>query len=200
MINWCFYEPHERIYAVARKYGNIRILFSSFKNNCIYLQNKCINMQSKTERQIKIKEILSVNKISKQEELLSLLIEKGFSITQATLSRDLKELNVGTKYDKDFGHIYFIDEEQSVNTSTEAIELNSVVSLEISRNLAVLKTLPGFANSVGAIIDERNIPDIVGTVAGNDTILIIIKENIKKTDFLDSLNKEFVNILRILKP
>ena len=157
-------------------------------------------MQSKIERQIKIKEILSVNKISKQEELLNILVEKGFSITQATLSRDLKELNVGTKYDKDFGHIYFIDGEQPMNTSTKAIELNSVVSLEISGNLAVLKTQPGFANSVAAIIDERNISEIVGTVAGNDTILIIIKENIKKTDFLDSLNKEFINILKILKP
>ncbi len=157
-------------------------------------------MQGKTERLIKIKQILIENKISKQEELLKILVDNGFTLTQATLSRDLKELNVGTKYDKNFGHIYFVEEEKQIKKDAEAIELDSVMSLEISANLAVLKTYPGFANSVGAIIDKRNIPEIIGTVAGNDTVLIIIKENLKKTDFLNSLSKEFLNIFKILKP
>ncbi len=158
-------------------------------------------MRGKTKRLIAIKEILFLNKISKQEELLNILVKRGFSLTQATLSRDLKELNVGTKYDKDFGHIYFIDNtEDEVEMQTNPSDLNSVVSLQISRNMAVLKTLSGFANSVGAIIDKRNIDCVVGTIAGNDTVLIVIQENINKQEFVDSLSKEFTNIINILKP
>ena len=155
-------------------------------------------MHNKTERLVKIKKILLSNKISKQEELLKILTENGFSITQATLSRDLKELNIGTKYDKDFGHIYFID--KNIDEQNMPIELKSIVSLEISGNLAVLKTLPGFANSIAAVIDNKKIDTIIGTIAGNDTILIIIKKNLKKSEFVYSLSKEFVNIVKILKP
>jgi len=157
-------------------------------------------MHNKIERQIKIKEILVSNKISKQEELLSILTKEGFDLTQATLSRDLKNLNIGTKYDKDFGHIYFIPSDSPTPTEHIVQELKGAVSLKISKNLAVLKTEPGFANSVAVLIDKKQLPCIIGTVAGNDTILIIIDEKIKKKEFIDSLNKEFTNIIKILKP
>jgi len=157
-------------------------------------------MHNKTNRHIKIKEIITSNNISKQEELLKILQKEGFNITQATLSRDLKELNVGTKYSDEYGHIYFLPETEDNVTKKVPSDLEAVVSLEISGNLAVLKTLPGFANSVGAIIDNKKIKTIAGTVAGNDTILIIIKDKIKKTEFVNSLADEFTNIIKILKP
>ena len=157
-------------------------------------------MQDKTKRHIEIKEIISSSNISKQDELLNILLKKGFKLTQATLSRDLKELNVGTKYKDNYGHVYFLPDNEKQLINTLPSDLNSVVSLEISKNLAVLKTLPGFANSVGAIIDDKKINTIVGTIAGNDTILIVIKENIKKKEFISSLAKEFTNIIKILKP
>ena len=157
-------------------------------------------MQEKQKRLIEIKEIINSQDISKQEELLNILLERGYKLTQATLSRDLKELNVGTKYIDNIGHVYFLPSSEKQVVNNLPTDLNSAVSLEISQNLAVLKTLPGFANSVGAIIDDRKIETIVGTVAGNDTILIVIKENIKKKEFISSLAKEFTNIIKILKP
>ena len=80
------------------------------------------------------------------------------------------------------------------------MELNNIISLEISKNIAVLKTKPGFANSVAVHVESKNIKSIIGTVAGNDTILIIIDEKIKKKAFIESLNKEFTNIIKFLKP
>jgi len=164
------------------------------------LHQQCINMHTKTNRQIAIKEILSSHQISKQEELLTILTKKGFELTQATLSRDLKELNIGTKYDKNFGHIYFIPNQSFTPIINEVSELKGVISLEISGNIAVLKTQAGFANSVAVIIDNKQIDSIIGTLAGNDTIMIIIKEKVKKKEFIDSLNKTFTNIIKILKP
>ena len=157
-------------------------------------------MRNKTNRQISIKEIIASNKISKQEGLLNILHEKGFDITQATLSRDLKELNAGTKYDLEFGHIYYFPEDIEITENSQPSELNNITSLEISKNIAVLKTKSGFANSVAVYVESKNIKSIIGTVAGNDTILIIIDEKIKKKEFIDSLNKEFTNIIKFLKP
>ncbi len=157
-------------------------------------------MHSKVSRLIKIKEIITSQNISKQEELLNILLEKDFNITQATLSRDLKELNVGTKHTDNYGHIYFLPEAKANEHKTLPSDLEAVVSLEVSGNLAVLKTLSGFANSVGAIIDSKNINTIAGTIAGNDTILIVIKDKVKKNEFVNSLTDEFTNIIKILKP
>jgi len=157
-------------------------------------------MQTKVERQIEIKGILSDYKISKQEELLTILVKKGFELTQATLSRDLKELNVGTQYSKDFGCIYFLPTQNPSIITNEISELKGVISLEISENIAVFKTQAGFANSVAVIIDNKQIESIIGTLAGNDTIMVVIREKVKKKEFIDSLNKEFIDIIKILKP
>ena len=154
----------------------------------------------KTNRQIAIKKIIASNKISKQEELLNILHEKGFELTQATLSRDLKELNAGTKYDSEFGYIYYIPELIEIIKNNKPSELKNIISLEISKNIAVLKTKPGFANSVAVYVESKNIKSIIGTVAGNDTVLIIIDERIKKKEFIDSLNKAFTNIITVYKP
>jgi len=157
-------------------------------------------MKNKTNRLIKIKELILSNKFSKQEELLEKLIDFGFTITQATLSRDLKELGVGTRYDKGHGFIYQIfDDGETINLQNQT-RLNSGVSLQISGNVAVLKTLSGFANGVAAVIDAKEIKTIIGTIAGNDTVLIVIRENVSKKEFLDSLLSEFTNIINIYKP
>jgi len=157
-------------------------------------------MKNKTERLIKIKELLISSKFSKQEELLEILVNYGFKITQATLSRDLKELGVGTKYDKEFGFIYQIYDDNETTILHNPTRLNSGITLEVSGNMAVLKTLAGFANGVAAVIDSKCIDTIAGTIAGNDTVLIIIRADISKERFLDSLIKEFTNIINIYKP
>lgn len=156
-------------------------------------------MQNKAKRQIAIKEAIQQHNITKQEELLQILITQGFELTQATLSRDIKELNIATKHDALLGHIYFIPEGNSIEQD-QVTELKDAISLKISKNLAVLKTKPGFANSVAAIIDNNKLEFIIGTVAGNDTIIMVIDDKLKKKEFLDALSKAFKNILSIYKP
>lgn len=158
-------------------------------------------MGNKTERLLEIKSVIAGQKISKQEELLDILISKGFDITQATLSRDLKELNAGTKNDDVLGHVYYLD---SPNNNLAELnsqqELTGAISLTFSGQLAVLKTEPGLANSVAVKIDKYEFRDIIGTVAGNDTIMLVLRESFNKTEFIRSFEKIFINIIQLIKP
>jgi transcriptional regulator of arginine metabolism len=155
-------------------------------------------MATKTERLSEIRKIINNNKIHRQEELLSLLVNRGFDTTQATLSRDLRELKVGKIHDVHFGAIYFIPEEIILLDGEVKPPLQGIVSLDISGQVGVLKTLPGFANSVAVKIDEQDISGVLGTIAGNDTILMIFKEGVGKQQALDALGQHFPELLDIL--
>ncbi len=149
-------------------------------------------MKTKTDRLKTIREIIIKNKISRQEDLLLLLINRGFDLTQATLSRDLRELKVGKIHDVHFGSIYFVPNEESERP------LRGALSIEFSNNMAILKTEAGFANSVAVRIDNTAIGEVIGTIAGNDTILIIFKDNIPKESYLKSLSKHFPELEQIV--
>ncbi len=155
-------------------------------------------MATKSERLSEIRKIINTNKIHRQEELLSLLVNRGYDTTQATLSRDLRELKVGKIHDIHFGTIYFIPEEIILLDGEVKPPLQGIVSLEVSGQMGVLKTLPGFANSVAVKVDEKEIPGIMGTIAGNDTILMILKEGVGKQQALDALGSHFPELLDIL--
>lgn len=157
------------------------------------MQSGSINIQfspmnNKTDRLKIIREIINKNKISRQEDLLLLLVNRGFDLTQATLSRDLRELQVGKIHDAHYGSIYFIPNDFSEQP------LRGALSIEFSNNLAVLKTESGFANSVAVRIDSTSIDEVLGTIAGNDTILIIFKDNVPKKQYLTALQKHFPEI------
>jgi len=157
-------------------------------------------MQAKNQRQITLKKLIVENYFSSQEEILKALKNAGFEITQATLSRDLKELGVGTYRHDKYGHVYHLPDEAFIAINDDDVnQLFAIKSLKISKNLAVLKTKSGFANSVAAILDQKKIETIIGTVAGDDTILIVIDENVSKEDFLASLKKHFKNIMKVYK-
>ena len=150
-------------------------------------------MSQKNLRLKEIKDIITHRQISKQEDLLNILHRRGFNITQATLSRDLTVLNVARKNTAEFGTIYFIQDENVTPVSEQDL-LYGAKSLEFSANLGVLKTLPGYANSVGALIDAKNIEGLLGTVAGNDTVLLILAEGTNRDDFLTRLVSHFSNV------
>lgn len=150
------------------------------------------NMNAKSERLKIIKEIISKNKISRQEDLLLLLLNRGFDLTQATLSRDLRELKVGKIHDVHLGSIYFIPNDENEQP------LRGVLSIEFSNNLAVVKTEPGYANSVAVRIDNTTIGEIIGTLAGNDTIIIVFKDNVSKENFTEILSKHFPDIEQLI--
>ncbi|PRY83257.1 arginine repressor [Alkalibacterium olivapovliticus] len=133
----------------------------------------------KTERQMLIKQIILNNDISTQEELLHQLQAKGVKATQATISRDIKELNLVKTNSSTGGTKYTIYQN---NQMTMEDKLSSTIKSVVSdyncvQFMNIVVTLPGNAHVIGALIDDIEFPEIVGTVAGNDTIILISKTN-----------------------
>jgi len=149
---------------------------------------KNTTMGNRTQRLLAIKEIISNNKISTQEQLLRLLEEKGMTYTQATLSRDLKFLKVNKIADPEYGYIYALSEQhQAISKKAENLASRGFVSLTFARGLGIIKTLPGYAGSVAALIDEANIFEIAGTIAGDDTVLVIPHDGVSDKDIVNAL-------------
>jgi len=155
-------------------------------------------MSSKAERLLEIRKLINNNKIHRQEELLSLLVNRGYDTTQATLSRDLRELKVGKIHDAHFGSIYFIPDEVRMLDGETRVPLQGIVSFQFSGNMAVIKTLPGFANSVAVRIDEKEISEVIGTIAGNDTILIVFADGLSREKAMSVVQQHFPELLEIL--
>lgn len=142
-----------------------------------------------------IKEVLQTNEISSQEMLLNILKDRGFELTQATLSRDVKELKI-IKVPTDKGTYTYQLAEDMPNTQEEIASLSSLgfVSIEFSGLLAVIKTRPGYAMAIASEIDNKATAYILGTVAGDDTILLIPRENISREEVITSLSTFIPNI------
>ena len=119
------------------------------------------------------------------------LKKMGYDFTQATLSRDLKFLKVGKMRDEEKGSIYVLPEESnSLNGKMirENVPANGFLSIDFSGNFAVIKTLPGFASSIAYTIDSMKLFEILGTIAGDDTILVIVREEVKRWDISRKLS------------
>lgn len=145
-------------------------------------------MGNRTERLLAIKELITSRKISSQEELLGLLDDRGLNYTQATLSRDLKFLKVNKIADPEKGYVYKLPENQAVtNDLAESYASQGFISLQFANNMAVIKTIPGYASSIASLIDRANPFEIVGTIAGDDTILIIPHDNVSESDIVNAL-------------
>ena len=134
----------------------------------------------KFKRQAAILDIISTNEVKTQEELSAYLKERGFNATQATISRDIKELRLIKVASHSGGYQYSTPEQSS--TATHMTRLKNifrecVVKVDRAQNLVVLKTLVGMANAAAAAIDAMKIRDIVGTLAGDDNILVILRTN-----------------------
>jgi transcriptional regulator of arginine metabolism len=150
-------------------------------------------MSLKTKRLLAIKKIISSMKIGTQEELLDILANKGYHLTQATLSRDLKFLKIGKVSDIKKGYIYFLPDSlengktKSGNISNDNFPINGFISMKFSNNLGVIRTKAGYASSIASFIDIRAPYEILGTIAGDDTILVIPVEGIKAKDVKNAL-------------
>jgi len=155
-------------------------------------------MKDRLKRQVEIRKIIQNGSVHSQDELLVELKAKSFDLTQATLSRDLKELQIAKVPHPAKGYVYVIQDEERNISKPEAKRVNFLADgfrdLRFSGNLAVLRTLPGYASSFAAIIDRANSWEILGTIAGDDTILIIQKEGISKLDLINTLIKIMPNL------
>lgn len=148
-------------------------------------------MKNRVHRQVEIRKIILRGDIHSQDELLAALRVKGYELTQATLSRDLKYLQVAKVPHPVKGYVYIIpDQVQDENRSVRSLDnfiAEGFKGLQFSGSLAVMKTLPGYASSFAAVIDSAGQYEILGTIAGDDTILIIRREGTTKTDLLNAL-------------
>ncbi|GAB1416592.1 arginine repressor [Paludibacter sp.] len=148
-------------------------------------------MKNKRNRLQVITEILRSSVISSQEELLNLLASRKLIVTQATLSRDLKMLKVGKTPLANGSYKYVlpsitktISPQGTFNNLTAG---GSALNIEFSGHFAVMKTKPGYASAVAWDIDNKGAHEILGTIAGDDTILIIPRDGVTRQQILDLL-------------
>lgn len=142
----------------------------------------------KNTRHEEIIKLISEKEVRTQEELTFLLIKKGYDVSQSTVSRDIKELNL-IKIECENGYKYTKAEIDENKISPQIINLFKQITLstDIANNLIVIKTLSGNASAAGMAIDEMRLPQVIGTVAGDDTVLIITKSNADAEIILKSL-------------
>ena len=131
----------------------------------------------KSIRQNKIIEIISSQEIETQEELVDILNASNFNVTQATVSRDIKELGLIKVQGREKKYMYAYERKSSDVHDVKHLHLfrNCVIEVLIAMNIVVVKTLGGNGNSAGVMIDKLRLKEIVGSVAGDDTVLIVTK-------------------------
>ena len=142
----------------------------------------------KDNRQRKIIELIDKYDVETQEDLCELLIKEGFNVTQATVSRDIKELNLskvstktGSKYAVK-GHVEYAD-----NSKYLRILKDGFVSQDRGENIIIIKTVPGMAMALAAAIDNLGFEEILGTIAGDDTIMCIARNKKMAENVMDKI-------------
>lgn len=148
----------------------------------------------KTNRHKIIKDIVISSEIASQDTLLTLLINRGVEVTQATLSRDIKELKIVKAPNPNGDYIYQYTDMNNQTEENLSLVVFGFVSIDFSGQLAVIKTRPGYAMGIAGEIDNKASDTILGTVAGDDTILLIPRENVKRDEVLKALRQFIPNI------
>ncbi len=147
----------------------------------------------KEKRHAKILELIRRQDIGTQEELCELLNREGFPTTQATISRDIKELKL-TKISVQGGekkYIILSDVGEEINEKYNRVFRDGVVSIDMAQNILVIRTVSGMAMAVAAAVDAMNCREIVGSIAGDDTIMCAVKT----VEDTESLMRQFKKIL-----
>ena len=185
----------------------IGILILYFTFSCIFI---CINriicillqvnqniytvMKVKNSRLEALKMLISSMELSSQEEVLKELEKEGFKLTQATLSRDLKQLKVAKAASMNGKYVYVLPNEtmyRRVTTprkATEMMQRSGYISVNISGQLAIVKTRPGYASALAYDIDNSDSHYILGSIAGDDTIFIALREGASRGQVLEALS------------
>lgn len=146
----------------------------------------------KVHRQAKIMEIISTRDVETQEQLLEELQKAGISSTQATVSRDIKELRIVKELTK-FGTYRYTASAKEVS-GTFSIRLNTifrecVTGYDYANNLVVIHTIPGLAGAAASAVDSMGMSFILGTIAGDDTVLLIMRDSNAAAAFCNEIKK-----------
>ncbi len=157
-------------------------------------------MRLKNGRIETIKLLISSHEIGSQRDLLNELEKEGYVVTQATLSRDLKQLKVAKAASMNGKYVYVLPNEtmyrrvQKPMSAREMMNTPGFLSINFSGNIGVIKTRPGYASSIAYNIDNSNIEEILGTIAGDDTIMIVIKNGIEEQQITSLLHEVVLNV------
>lgn len=149
-------------------------------------------MSNRTDRLEVLRAILAAKSMGSHEEILKELANNGWTITQASLSRDLTKLHAA-KVLGESGYRYILPDNplyrRTINPSVMPgyLRSNGFLNISFSGNMAVLHTRPGYAASLALEIDMQRLPSVEGTVAGDDTILVVQSENVERQQLIDEL-------------
>ena len=145
----------------------------------------------KLKRHTKILELIHEYDIETQEELAQRLEEAGFKVTQATVSRDIRELCLTKVANKKGRSIYSVLQGQNPNLSEKYSRVlrDAFVSMDTAHNILVIKTVPGMAMGVAAALDELKFSEIIGSIAGDDTVMSVIKTADQSLLIMEKLRK-----------
>ena len=146
----------------------------------------------KSSRQEKILEIIEKEPIETQNQMMEALARAGVKSTQATLSRDIRDLHLVKELTPDGSYRYAAGSRDGVfdhNSRLKKIFRESVVDYAVAQNIIVIKTLPGLANAACSTLDGMNIPHLVGSIAGDDTAFLAMKDNAAAEHFCSEIEK-----------
>ncbi len=146
----------------------------------------------KTQRQAKIMEIIASQNIETQEQLLEALQRNGYQSTQATISRDIKELRIVKELTPMGSYRYTAAAAEKTGTFSSRLNTifrECVTHYDYAQNLVVIKTMPGLANAAGAAIDAMNMSVILGTLAGDDTLFVVMRDTSAASAFCAEIKK-----------
>ena len=145
----------------------------------------------KTERQNRILELVAEHEIETQEEMLALLRADGYAVTQATVSRDLKELMLSKALTARGTYRYCVNPARSHkgNVRLNNAMVDSIIHVDYSMNNVVLKTYPGLAQAVASSVDAMNMHQVLGCVAGDDTIIIVTRDEPSSVEISETIRE-----------
>lgn len=144
----------------------------------------------KQGRQSMILELIDSHDVETQDELSTLLKEKGFEVTQATISRDIKELKLIKVQSENAAYKYAASGRETMGKLDvfKRVFRDTVISVEIAASLVVVRTMTGSANAAAEAIDELDVPEVAGTIAGDNTIFVAVREEGMQNRIIEVLN------------
>ncbi len=147
----------------------------------------------KTKRQLKIVEFVKNKNVETQEDLLNMLRAEGFVVTQATISRDIKELRLVKSLGSDGKYKYVVAEQKALDMPSRLLPIfnEAVVSIDSAMNIVCLHCHTGMAQAVCASMDSMHFENVVGTLAGDDTIFVLCRSIDDASILVSELNKLF---------
>lgn len=152
-------------------------------------------MGNKSERLNLIRRIVSDELIGSQEDLIKRLADHGVQATQSTLSRDFKEINISKVPHPDKGYAYVLSEKLGSDVVANIANIgDAVLSIKFSHNIAVIATKSGYASAISVIIDARKSKDLIGSVAGDNNIMLILHENATHESVLEQMQQLFPSL------